>query len=284
MFTAPLVALCLTAPGDTYTLEWKLREGDVFYNKTSVSMDQTIEVMGMQMDQSLTMTSVVRFKVKSVQPTVVEMTYLENKLDAAGIPGFNLGDKIKNVTFTATLDKNFKVTKFQGYDKFLEAVTDGDEEQKKLMKIMMPESTMRQMISQTFVLGPGKPVAVGDSWKTEDQMSIGPLGNLRLKQSLRLVSVKGNRADVSVKADLEFQLGDSDTGLPFKITKFDLKADKFEGTMVFDLKAGRVAEANMQMEMSGNMTIGIAGQTIDAKLVQKMKSVSTISDKNPVVD
>lgn len=284
MFTAPLVALCLAAPGDTYTLEWKLREGDVFYNKTSVTMDQTMEVMGMQMDQSITMTSVVRFKVKSVEPTVVEMTYVDSKVDAGGLLGLNFGDKVKNVTFTATLDKNFKVTKFQGYDKFLEAVTDGDEEQKKLMKIMMPESTMRQMVSQTFVLGPGKPVAIGDTWKIDDQMPLGPLGNVRLKQSLKLDSVKGDRANVSVKADLTFQPGDGDTGLPFKITKLDLKADKFDGKMVFDLKTGRVAEARMQMEMSGNMTIGIAGQTIDAKLVQKMKTVSTISDKNPVVD
>ena len=47
MFTAPVLALLLAAaPNDTYTLKWKLNQGDVFYNKSNVTTDQTVEVMG----------------------------------------------------------------------------------------------------------------------------------------------------------------------------------------------------------------------------------------------
>src|SRR5215208_1310238 len=111
MFTAPVLALLLAAPGDAHTLQWKLREGDVFYNKTTVSLDQTIEVMGQKIDQAITMKMVVKFKVTSVKAgtTVVEMTYLENKIDAAGLPGANIGEKLKDVSFTATLDDKLKV-------------------------------------------------------------------------------------------------------------------------------------------------------------------------------
>ena len=37
--------LLAAGQGDTHTLKWKLKEGDVFYNKMTVTMDQTIEVM-----------------------------------------------------------------------------------------------------------------------------------------------------------------------------------------------------------------------------------------------
>jgi hypothetical protein len=149
---------------------------------------------------------------------------------------------------------------------------------------MMPETTIRQMFSQTFVVGPGNPVAVGGTWDRATKLALGPLGHIETKENMRLDSVKGDLATVSVKADLTFKPGDGDGGLPFKITKADLKADKFTATHVFDMKAGRLAETKGDVEMSGTMTISVAGQTVDAKLVQKMNTVGVITEKNPVVD
>lgn len=285
MFTA-ILALAIAAPGDNYNIEWKLKEGDVFYNKVSVDMDQEVEFLGQKVEQKVTMKSVQRFKVKSVKDgaTVVEMTYLENKIDAPGLPGFNVGDKLKNVTFTATLDKNWKVTKLEGYDKFLDALADGDEDQKKLMKSLMPETAIRQMPAQVFGIGPGKPVAIGDTWKRDEKVALGALGNIETKQEFKLTEVKGDIATITEKADLKFKAGDGDAGLPFKITKADLKVDKYAGTHKFDVKAGRTAESKVDMNMSGTMTISAAGQEIDAKLDIKMTTVSVISEKNPIVD
>src|SRR5262249_36307453 len=102
MLAAPTLALLFVAANaDTYTLQWKLKEGDVFYNKTTVSMDQTIEAMGQTIDQKIEVKTVLRFKVKSVKDgvTVVEMTYLDNKIEAEGLPGGNFGEKLKNVSF-----------------------------------------------------------------------------------------------------------------------------------------------------------------------------------------
>jgi hypothetical protein len=288
MFTAPvLLALAAApAPGETYSLQWKLKAGDVFYNKTAVEMDQTIEFMGQQVPQKITAKTVVKFKVTSADPkgTVVEMTYLENKFEAPGLPGGDVGGKLNNVTFTATLNDKMEVVKLAGYDKFLDALADGDDAQKGLMKAMLPESAIRQVFSQTFVIGPGKPVAVGDTWARTDKLGLGALGNVETKAEFKLTGVKGDAAAVAVKGDLTFKAGDGDGGLPFKITKADLKADKFAGTHAFDLKAGRVTESKVEMAMSGTMTIEAAGQKVDAKLSQKMTTTSTITDKNPIRD
>jgi hypothetical protein len=288
MFATPILALLFVAANaDTYTLQWKLKEGDVFYNKTTVTMDQTIEAMGQEIDQKIEVKTVLKFKVKSVKDgvTVVEMTYLENKIEAMGLPGVNPGDKLKNVTFTATLNDKMEVTKLEGYDKFLDAISDGNDEQKNLMKTMMPETAVRQMFGQTFVIAPTKPVAVGDKWERTTKVALGPLGNVETKENLKLDSVKGDVATIAVKGDLSFKANDGgDGGLPFKITKADLKADKFEGTHKFDIKTGRITQSKIDMEMAGSMTISVAGQTVDAKLKQKMETVGVITDKNPLVD
>jgi len=287
MFAVHVLALCLAAPpADTVPLNWKLKEGDVLFNKTSVDMDQTVEGMGQKIDQKINMKTVLKFKVKSAKEgaTVVEMTYVENKIDATGLPGINFGDKLKNVSFTATLNDKMEVTKLEGYDKFVDALGGEDEEQKKLMKAMMPETAIRQMLSQTFVIGPGKPVAVGDTWNRKTAVALGPLGNVEMKEAFKRDAVKGDIAAISQKADRTFKAGDGDAGLPFKITKADLKADKFNATHKFDTKLGRMTESKVDLEMSGDMTISVAGNSIDAKLSQKMKTTTEITEKNPIVD
>jgi hypothetical protein len=258
----------------------------VFYNKMAVTMDQTIEVMGQMIDQKIEMKTVLKFKVKSAKSgaTVVEMTYLENKIDAKGLPGANIGDKLKDVTFTATLDDKLKVTKLEGYDKFLDALADGDEAQKKLMKAMLPEDTIRQSFGQTFAMVPEKPVAVGDKWERTDKMPFGPLGKVETKSAFKLDSVKGDVATISMKGDLTFKAGEGDAGLPFKISKADLKAEKFTGTHTFDMKAGRLASSKVEMDMAGTMTIEVGGNTVDAKLKQKMTTTGVVTEKNPIVD
>jgi hypothetical protein len=287
MFAATTLALLLAAaPSDAYTLKWKLKEGDVFYNKTIVKMDQTIEVLGRMMEQKIEVNTVLKFKVKSVKPgaTVVEMTFLENKIDAPGLPGGNVGDKLKDVTFTATLDDKLKVTKLEGYDKFLGAVSNGDESQKKLMKAMMPETTIRQSFGQTFMIAPDKPVAIGDKWKRSDKMALGPLGNVETKSDFKLDGVKGDVATISMKGDMSFTASDADAGLPFKISKADLKAENFSGTHKFNMKTGRITNSKIDVEMGGAMTIEAGGMTFEAKMKQMMTTTGVVTAKNPIVD
>jgi hypothetical protein len=288
MLTAPVLALLLAAaPGDAYTLKWKLAAGDVFYNKTTMTTEQTIEVMNQKIDQTIKMNMVMKFSVKSAKAgaTVVEMTYLDMKVDAAGLPGANIADKLKGVSFTATLNDKMEVTKLEGYNKLLDAVGGDDENLKKMLKLMMPESTIRQTFGQTFVVAPDKPIAVGDKWDRTDKYGLGPLGNVEAKQAFKLDAVKNDVATISVKGDLTYKAADGDDGgLPFKIVKADLKADKFAATHTFDIKTGRVTETKVDMDISGSMTIGIAGMEVEAKLVQKVKTVGVLTEKNPVVD
>jgi hypothetical protein len=152
------------------------------------------------------------------------------------------------------------------------------------MKAMMPETTIRQSFGQTFLIAPDKKVGIGDKWDRTDKMALGPLGNFETKSAFTLESVKGNIATISMKGNMSFKEGGADTGLPFKISKADLKAEKFTGSHKFDMKAGRLSESKMEMVMSGTMTIEAAGMTIDAKMKQKVSMTGVVTEKNPIVD
>jgi hypothetical protein len=285
---AALLAAPPAAAQDAVPLKWSLKEGDTFYVRTVQDMDMAIGVLGQNQDMKQKATTVVRIRVKSAAPTatVVEMTYIDFKMDAAGFPGAGgVTDKMKGLNFTVTLDDKMEVKKLEGYDKFLDAIAGEDETQRKLMSTLIPESTFRQMVSQTFVIAPGKPVKPGDTWTRSDELAMGPLGTFVLKQTFKLDAVTDGVAKITGKADVAFKPGDGGAaGLPFKITKADLKADKFTGTYGFDTKAGRLKDATADGTISGTMTASAMGQEIEITMKIKMNSTTTVTDKNPIKD
>ena len=287
LITAVLVVLLYPTPGaaDTYTLRWQLKEGDVFYTKSNVTSDQTIEVMGQKIEKTIKMDMVIKFAVKSAKPgaTVVEMTYLHMKVDAGDLPGENIRERLKGVAFTATLDNKMQVTKLEGYDKLLDAVGGDDEMLKKRVKAMLPKQTIHQAFGQTFMITPNKPIAVGATWGQSSQYSLGFLGSVDSKRSFKLDSVKKDIATISVKGQLAFKPAESaDNGVPFRITKADLKPDGYDAACAFDMKLGRIIESTVRLDLSGTMTIRDSGMEVDAKLKQKMTMTSTLSEKNPI--
>jgi len=289
MLTATLALALAVAPAQTgpVTLKWTLKEGDLFYAKTVQDMDMSLGVLGMNQDIKQKVTTVVRFKVKSASPsaTVVEMTYVEFTTDGGGFPGAAaIGEKLKGASITATLNDKMKVTKVEGYDKFLDAISGGDENQKTLLKAVMSEGTVQQMFSQTFAIAPGKPVAVGDTWTDTDKMSMGPMGDFVLKQTFKLEGVTGGVAKITSKVEMDFKPGAGGGGFPLKITKADMKADNYRGTYSFDTKAGRLKDATADGSIAGSMTASANGQDIDITMKIKMKGTTAVTDKNPVRD
>lgn len=280
------LTLALAAPPDEINLAWKLKEGDVFYCKSKMVMDQTITAAGQNVDQSMTTETVVRYKVTSVKPgaTVVEMTYLSNTTTAKGLPGANAGnDKLKGVTLTATLDAKMEVAKLEGYDKVLDAISGGNDQVKAVVKSILPEATVKEGLNSTFALVPGNTIKVGGTWKHDANVSVGPLGDVSLERSSKLDAVKDGTAEVSWTGTGKFKAGDGALQ-GVKFTKIDLKMDKLGGSYTFDLTTGQLKESKSKMEMSGEMTVSANGKEVTMDLKQKMTQTSSISSKNPIKD
>ncbi|MCI0703511.1 MAG: DUF6263 family protein [Planctomycetia bacterium] len=283
-----VVAFALAAPGDEVNLKWKLKEGDTFYAKNRVVLEQTLTVMGKDVEQSTMTDTVVRYKVKTVTrtSTVVEMTYLSNKVAAKGLPGADaVNDKLKGVTVTATLNAKMEVTKLEGYDKVLDALAGDDKTARAQLKVFMPEDILKQMFAETFGVTPPNPVQIGDTWKRSDKVPFAGSGTVTTSSTFKLDQVKGGVATVSWKGTGVFKIGESELpGLPVKLVKANLKSEKLTGTYTFDVPTGRVKESKMEMVMAGSMTFEGGGKEIDIDAKQKLTQSSVISDKNPIRD
>jgi hypothetical protein len=283
MLTALLFVIA-AAPGDAYALKWKLAAGDVFYVKTTTTTEQTIVTTGNDIGQTTTTTSVLKFAVKSVKDgaAVIELTYLDHKSDATGLPGANVADKLKGVTFTLTLDARMKATKLEGYDKFVDATADGNESTKKILRAILPEDLIRESAGRMFAVGSLKPVAVGDTWDEMDRYSLAPLGVAEVKAATKLDAVRGDIATVTVKGEAAVKGNGADTGLPIKFTKINLKSTKWAAKHAFDMKAGRVRETQLEFEMTGKIAVESAEMKAEIDVRLKTKVVGVISEMNPL--
>ena len=282
----------LATAQEAVSLKWTLKEGTQFYANSVTDMDMKMSFMGQDIDLKMKMTAVQRFKVTAAQPkaTTIEMSMLTMKMDAEGIPGGipglgDIGERVKGATITATLDENLAVTKVTGYDKFLDKLAGEDENVRKMMKQQFSEASVGQMVSQVFSFGPNKPVKVGDTWNRTDKMPAAGFEAV-VKQKYKLASVDNGVAKINADMDLSFKAGDTLPGLPegVKLEKFDMKADKFAGTILFDTQAGRLTENKQEGTMDGSMTLGLGGQKVEMTMKIKMKQVTTVTDKNPVKD
>jgi len=277
---------------EAVSLKWSLKEGDTFYAKSVANMDMQMMVMGQDINLTMKVISVQRFKVTAVKSgnTTIEMTILDMSMDAGGLPGgipglAGLGDRVKGAMLTATLNEEMEVTKLQGYDKFLDKLAGGDDAVRKQMQGQFSEATVGQMVSEVFSFGPAKPVKVGDTWTRSQKIPAGGF-EASVKQKYKLEGVSDGVAKVGLTGDVMFKAGGALPGLPpgVEVTKFEMKADKFTGTLMFDTKTGRLTENKQDMVMTGSMTISAMGQKVDVTMKIKVQQTATVTDKNPVRD
>lgn len=293
---AVLAGLSLAAPTraeDPVSLKWSLKEGETMYAKNVADMDMQMTVMDKDVAIKMKITSVQQYKVVSVKPgaTKIEMKILSIKTDVEGLPGGagtgDIGERVKNVVIGATLNNDLEVTKVEGYDKFIDKLADGDENVRKQMKAQFSESMVGQMVSQVFTFAPKKPVKAGDTWERTDKIAAGGLGDATVKQKYKLDSVSGTVAKIALDGALSFKEGDGTIpGLPegVKIEKFDMKSDKYKGTLQFDTKAGRLVETKLNMDINGAVTMSANGMNVEVKMKIKAVQTSTVTDKNPIKD
>lgn len=270
---------------DGVSLKWVLKQGDTFYAKSTAVSDMNLDVLGMNQDFKHKASTVAKYTVKSVKAgtTVVELTYIDTKMEMEGLPGIGeIGDKLKGSTLTATFDESMEVTKVEGYEKMLDKLGGDDPMAKQIMQMLVSESSAKAMFAQVFIPLPSKSVKVGDSWNRTENIPLSGLGDLTSKTKMTLDSHEGNVAKIKLSAEIAFKPGKGELkGLGIKITKADLKTDKFTGYHNFDTKTGRLKDSKQEMTIKGTFTISAGGQEIEAGIGQKSVTTVVVTDKNP---
>lgn len=286
LLTALAVAAALAAPAAAAdpALKWNLKEGDTFYAKSVAENDMTVEVMGQTIPMKQTIIGVLKLTVKAAGPDgkTVELTYTDMKMDlGVPVPGAEaIGDKFKGATLTATFDKNFKVTKLEGYEKFAEKVAGGDATAKQAMAGLVNEDTLKQNFGQIFLPLPAGPDE--KTWAREEKVPFSGFGTMTTKRKFTLDGEKDGVATIKETADITFKPGEgTGNGLPFEIKAGELDVKDYKGTHQFDAKAGRLKSSKVSMKMGGKMAVEAMGNRIDLELSGTNQTTITITDKVP---
>lgn len=294
-FVASLILAAVAAPAQAggVSLAWKMKAGDTFYARSAMNIEQTITINGRDVDQKQDQASVSRYKVTKVGPDgyTLEQTILQSSVESNIQPGGadDVTKKIRGATFTITLDAKFKVQKVDGIDELVTKLGGDDPKAKAMLSATLNEEVMKKSVQDMFYCGPddSKAVKVGDTWKRDTKLPMGPIGDMDLTMEYKYAGSKGGKEDVALSGSAKYAPPKKAAGgaaLPFTVKDADLKTDKLTGTLTFDSTAGRMTESKLEMEMSGSMTIAVNGREATMDLKQKLVGKTTILDKNPVVD
>lgn len=299
---AVMVSLTTAADEGKVKIEWKFEKDKAFYQEMTTDVTQSMKVMGQDITQKQQQTFyfswtpkeqkdkdwVIQQKITGVKMNIEignnPISYDSTKPPQGANPLSDFFKALVGSEFTLTLAPDMKVTKIDGRKEFLDKLIQANQQMKPLLEQILSEDSLKQMAEPTFAIVPGKDVAKGDKWTRDSKLDLGPIGTYETKYEYTLDSIDKDVAKITVKTDLKY-VKPSDaaaTGLPFKIKNADLKTKEATGTILFDIKAGRLQSMDMDMTLEGKLDIEVTGMTTQVDINQKQKTTIKTSDTDPL--
>jgi hypothetical protein len=297
---------------DKVTLKWKFEKGKTFYQKLTTETDQTMTVNNNPVKQTQKQTFYFSWTVDKVEGDTVlliqKILGVVMDIDIGGSkisydstatgpnaatanaqnPLSEFFKQLKDAEFKITLDtKKLEVTKIEGREEFLKKLVSANQQMKPLLEQILSEKALKEMAEPTFAVLPTEPKAKGESWTRKTQLDMGPIGKYEneYKYTYEGKDEKGLHK-IKVEATLVYSPPAEGTagvgGLPFKIKEAKLKSSNSSGMIYFDEAKGRVDRSNLSLELSGELSIEIGGQTTKVDLKQTQKTGVESSDDDPL--
>jgi hypothetical protein len=281
--------------------------GKSYWQEMKTETTQTMKVQGMEVQQTQKQTFFVKwtpqkkegktwkvdYEIVGVKMDITiggnQISYDSTTKDVA--PQNPLTDFFKALVgskfvLTVTQDdkEGIKVTDVEGVDTFVTKLSASNAQLKPLLTSIMNKDALMQMTNPTFAAFPrSEDEFKKGSWTYPVVLNMGPIGSYDTTYTYTIDPKVKNKVDVSAQMKYTAPKEDlKDAGLPFKIKKGDLAAESANGTVNLDPKAGRVADATMNMNLKGNLTIEIAGQETTVELQQKQVSTVKTSETDPI--
>jgi hypothetical protein len=294
--------------GEKVTLAWKFKKDEPFYQKMTTETKQTMKVMNNDVNQTQKQTFYFKWTPRAQDGDTwkidQEILGVQMDIDIGGSPikydststsanntSNPLSEFFKALVgskFTLTLDtKTLKVTKVEGRDEFLKKLVAANQQMKPLLDQILSENALKEMAEPTFAVVDTKPVAKGGDWTKETTLDMGPIGKYTNKYTYTFEGTEEKSKLDKIKVDTKLTYtppGDQAGvgGLPFKIKSADLKSTDAKGTVYFDNKKGRVEKSDMSLDLKGELSIEIGGQTTKVELSQTQSTKVETSDTDPL--
>ena len=246
-------------------LEWLFKDGETVFAERIYTQKQSVEVKNKLFNQERTKTWVtaITVKEKTAAGYVLDLKVESVAFKSTGPPvpgGFDdkMAAKMKGTQFTATINPQGKVLKFEGYDAFIQKLAEKKTEVEKVLRGVLSEEGVREDVEEIFSFLPDKAVQKGDKWKREAVDPVPPFGSFR---SVFDYVCEGDDEGLvtigySIKMTYKAPSGDGDL---FRVVKGGLKGEEGKGTFVFDSKKGRLVSGEKSVQVRGDLVIESMG-------------------------
>jgi hypothetical protein len=294
--------------GDTkaVTLKWKFEAKKPFYQKMVTKTVQNMKVMNNDVNQTQSQTFFFKWtptKVENDKTTIEQeiigvimdieiggskISFDSTKGAQANNPLGDFFNALVGSKFTIELDtKDLKVAKMDGRDDFLKKLVAANPQMKPLLDTILSPDALKEMAEPVFAVIPTKPVVKGDKWTKTTKLDMGPIGKYENTYTYTYEGPEEKDKDIHrIKVDTVLTYKEpgevvGQGGLPFKIKSAKLKSSNPEGLIRFNAKKGRVEETKTKLELKGQLSIEIGGQTTTVDLSQNQESSVTTLDEDP---
>ena len=274
------------------TLEVKRTPGSVSQTTEQLAFEQTMSIMGMNVETAVDSTIVssntvgeatsagetpvtVRFDsiVSNYQlPGGVNMQY-DSKKESNKTNNPMLDQLVDVLDATVGMALTYRVNEdgeVAGVDGVDEALKKAPAAVAELLKGEFDAEKLAAELQQEIDRLPDEAVNVGDTWTRTEVWNIGQGQALTFEREYEYAGTveEGGKTYDQIKVtdkSVTFSLAPN-PALPLTVTKSDLKVDSSEGTLLFDREAGNVVKNDIKATISGSMTLSFGGQALPADL------------------
>jgi hypothetical protein len=285
------VVLPLSASAQDVKPEWKFSEGKTFYIQATSTLKQDMTTLNKKLLQNLETTTVYSLKVVKVEASKnvvleqkVESIKVENKTGGAPPTDEKFNQQLVGATFRVTLGPSGDVLKFEGYDDLVKKIAGDDAAAQKVVRAALSEDNLKRAAADVFSFLPDKPLK---TWSRQADLNLGPLGSFATTKAYKLEgkeTVEGKPVDkITFTGEAKYSGPAKVEGspFPFQVTKGELKAEDFKGTLLFNTADGKLVSSEVSLKISGDITISVSGSTLETKVLQEQSTTTKILDQMP---
>ncbi len=285
--------------GDQYVLAFRVPSGQTFDGTMEVDNDMDMFVMGQSMAMNQGQTYFYEYDVVSVDEETdlitIEQTLrrvkgsVEN--DMTGAQSFDTSDEdgggqmgeqigaIVDVPIRFTMTPTGDVQSVDGVEEIRQRLSDSDltEAQKTMLDNMLGDDTFSSNM-QTFSYFPDKPVSVGDSWTTQNRVSMG----MEMMMDATYTLERAEADSAVLKVDIDTYTPEDARAMESMGGEMTMDmTGTMTGTAIVDLPTGLLRSINLNAQMEADAEINQGGRAIDMEMSINGKTVSTTSEPRP---
>ncbi len=293
IYTLLLASIIVTSiQSQTVDLSLKLEKGKEYKQVTSTKSIVVQNMMGEEINMTMTANGTTSFLVKTINDDSYEMETMYDNLSMAvempqgaksyssakdkDNPIFSVLNKLKDKPFEVVMSKKGKIKEVRKTDVIEQTIIDsfdqlpeGHREQMKAqIMAAFGGETMKKNIELVSAIYPDKPVKKGDKWNINTSVA----GDISLSVSTEYELVDYNSEYALIKGNATIKPGDKDAA---SMTTLDFE---FSGSQIsvikVDINTGWIIEAKTTQEIKGELEMNMGGsQEMNEGVKIKMKMV-----------